>query len=140
MKKILISLIAVFVAIGVFAYEYTPKTETNSPFKSTTSGAIKQIPAGMREIKNIDEYFKYLSHEVQRKWTPYKANVNYAVTVQFTIHRDGSISDVTIVNTNYPSANISVLNAVKSGAPYQPLPQSYQRDFVKTQMILEYRR
>lgn len=139
MKKILIATLAVFVTLGVFAYEYAPKSDSSSPFKSATSGAIKKIPEGMREIKTIEEYFRYLPHEVQRKWTPYKANVNYAVTVQFTIHRDGSISDVSIVNSNYPSANISVLNAVKTGAPYQPLPQSYKRDFVKTQMVLEYR-
>jgi outer membrane biosynthesis protein TonB len=92
----------------------------------------------MREIKTLSEYFKYLPREVHRNWTPYKADRDYEVTVQFVVHRDGSISNVQIIGTNYPSANQSVLKAVKSGAPYQPLPLSFERDSVKAQIFLEY--
>ncbi len=144
MKKIFIVLAIACVTLGCLAYEYVPKNTSVSPFASqnnvTKSTATKVIPAGMREIKNIDEYFRYLPKEVQRHWTPYKANVNYTVTVQFTISRDGSVSDIRVTNSTYPSANMSVINAVKSGAPYQPLPSSYKKDSVRTEMVLEYRK
>ena len=95
----------------------------------------------MREIKTLTEYFRYLPAEVHRNWTPYKASSNYEVTVQFRVHRDGKIGDTKIVNSTNQNANASVLNAVKAGAPYQPLPASYpNKNGVIAQIILEYRK
>jgi hypothetical protein len=91
-----------------------------------------------REIKNIDEYFRYLSHEIQRNWTPYKANVNYEIKVQFELHRDGKITNIHIVETTLRDANVSVIQAVKKGIPYQPLPQSFKKNKVTAQIVLSY--
>jgi len=142
MKKSLILLSVLCLTISVFAFEYKPKNADVNPFGGKTQVSQKAEQTAqpeMREIKNLTEYFRYLPAEVHRHWTPYKANVNYEVTVQFTVHRNGSISDLHIVGTNYPNANTSVLNAVKSAAPYQPLPKSYTKDSVIAQVILEYK-
>ena len=143
MKKSLILLAFLCLTISVFAFEYKPKNTEVNPFGNKlqqTQKAEQVTQPEMREIKNLTEYFRYLPAEVHRHWTPYKANVNYEVTVQFTVNRDGSISDVHIVGTNYPNANASVLNAVKSGAPYQPLPKSFTKNSVKAQVVLEYKK
>lgn len=146
MKKSLILLAVLSLTLSVFAFEYKPKNADTNPFGGKTGNAVQNnnkseqaAQPEMREIKTLAEYFRYLPKEVHRHWTPYKANVNYEVTVQFTVHRNGSISDLQIIGTNYPNANTSVLNAVKSGAPYQPLPLSYKKDSVKAQIVLEYR-
>ena len=126
-------------ASAALAFEYVPKNTNPFGDKIKENQKVEQAAQPeMREIKTLAEYFKYLPAEVHRHWTPYKANVNYEVTVQFIVHRDGSISDVKVVGTNYPNADNSVLKAVKSGAPYQPLPQSYKKDSVKAQIVLEY--
>ena len=142
MKKGLILLVILCLTISVFAFEYKPKNTDANPFGDKTQNSQKteqQTQPEMREIKNLTEYFRYLPAEVHRHWTPYKANVSYEVTVQFTVHRNGTISDTRIIGTNCPNANPSVLNAVKSGVPYQPLPMSYKKDSVKAQVVLEYR-
>ncbi len=142
MKKTLILLTVLCFGLMAFAFDYVPKNTDADPFGNKVLNNKKTEQAAqpeMREIKNLTEYFRYLPAEVHRHWTPYKANVNYEVTVQFTVHRNGSISDLQIIGTNYPNANTSVLNAVKSGAPYQPLPLSYKKDSVKAQIVLEYR-
>ena len=141
MKKSLILLAILGLTLSVFAFDYVPKNTDANPFGSKIKENQKNEQTAqpeMREIKTLAEYFRYLPAEVHRHWTPYKANVNYEITVQFTVHRNGSISDVQIVGTNYPNANPSVLNAVKSGAPYQPLPLSFKKDSVKAQVVLEY--
>ena len=144
MKKSLILLAVLGLALSVFAFDYVPKNTDKNPFDNKTIKTQKAEQAAqsanpeMREIKTLAEYFRYLPAEVHRHWTPYKANVNYEVTVQFTVHKNGSISDLQVIGTNYPNANPSVLNAVKLGAPYQPLPLSYKKDSVKAQVILEY--
>ena len=129
--------------IPAIAFDYVPKDTNANPFDKNVKNNTKTEQTNkqeMREIKNLAEYFRYLPAEVHRHWTPYKSNTNYEVTVQFIVHRDGSISDLQIIGTNCPNANSSVLNAVKSGAPYQPLPLSFTKDSVKAQIVLEYRK
>ena len=141
MKKSLILLAVLGLTLSVFAFEYKPKNADANPFGSNIQRSQTKEQAAqpeMREIKTLAEYFKYLPAEVHRHWTPYKANVNYEVTVQFTVHRNGTISGLQIVGTNYPAANVSVLNAVKSCVPFQPLPKSFSKDSVKAQVVLEY--
>ena len=145
MKKSLILLAVLGLSLGVFAFDYVPKNTNTNPFGNKSGNAVQNnqkaeqtIPAGMREIKTIDEYFRYLPREVQRHWTPKKSVADYTVTVEFVVHRDGAISDVRIIGTDYPNANRAVIDAVKSGAPYQPLPKAYSKDKVKAQIVLEY--
>ena len=144
-KRLIISLLVFFSFItSSYAFDYVPKDVNSNPFadkvkanQKTEHGAQPE----MREIKNLTEYFKYLPAEVHRHWTPYKANIGYEVTVQFRVHRDGTISETEIIKSTNPDANASVLNAVKSGAPYQPLPQSYpNKNGVLAQILLEYRK
>ncbi len=144
MKKCLIFLM-IFFQLSVSAFDYIPKDVNSNPFaqpKIKSNQKVEQAAQPeMREIKNLTEYFKYLPKEVNRHWVPYKSDTGYEVTVQFRVHRDGSVSETKIVNSTNKDANASVLNAVKSGTPYQPLPKSYpNKEGVKAQVILEYRK
>jgi len=144
MKKNLILISVLFLATSVFAFEYVPKSANTDPFGNSQMQAEQNqkteqaAQPEMREIKTLAEYFRYLPREVHRNWSPYKANYDYEVGVKFTVHRDGTVSDLQIIGTNCPNANPSVLKAVKSGAPYQPLPKSYSKDKVKAQIVMEY--
>jgi len=143
MKKFILFLLLSLIS-SVYAFDYVPKDVNTNPFGDKVKVNQKTEQAAqpqMREIKNLTEYFKYLPAEVHRHWTPYKANVGYEVTVEFRVNRDGSIKDLRIVKSTNPDADTSVLNAVKSGAPYQPLPESYpNKDGVLAQVVLEYRK
>ena len=142
MKKYLLLISFIVLSTSVYAFDYVPKNVDKNPFSTTTSKTQtvqnKTIPSNMREIKTIEEYFRYLPKQVHRNWTPYKADKDYEIVVEFYVHRDGKISGARIISTDYPNANQSVLNAVKTGSPYQPLPASYIPDSVKAQIILEY--
>lgn len=144
MKRYIAFIAMVGLILSVNAFEYVPKNVNENPFGNKIKETQKTEQAAqpeMREIKNLTEYFKYLPAEVHRHWTPYKAGTNYEVTVQFKVKRDGTISDLKIVNSTNANANASVLNAVRSGAPYQPLPASYpNKEGVTAQVILEYQR
>ena len=143
MKRFILFLLLSLIP-SVYAFDYVPKDINANPFGNKVKMNQKTEQSAqpeMREIKNLTEYFKYLPAEVHRHWTPYKANLGYEVTVEFRVKRDGSIKDLKIVKSTNPDANTSVLNAVKSGAPYQPLPASYpNKDGVMAQIVLEYRK
>lgn len=90
------------------------------------------------EIQNLNQYFEYLPNAVHNNWTPYKANTDYEVTVQFRVKKNGEITDPVIVKSTNEKANASVLNAVKTGAPYKPLPAKFPGDSVNTQVELRF--
>lgn len=149
MKKTLILLTLLLFVSSVFAFEYKPKNADSNPFGANSGITIKgidnqnkkseqQSQPEMREITTLAEYFKYLPAEVHRHWKPYKAETNYEIVIQFIVYRNGTISNVQVVGTNYPAANASAIDAVKSGAPYQPLPKSFVKDKVKAQIVLDY--
>jgi TonB family protein len=144
LKRNLILLTFLCLSTSVFAFEYQPRNVDVNPFGNKKEKVQKSEHATkpeMREIKTLTEYFRYLPAEVHRHWTPYKANAGYEVTVKFRVQRDGNIADLKIVDSTNDNANESVLNAVKSGAPYQPLPASYpNKDGVVAQVILEYQK
>lgn len=142
-KKFLTLLLLLGTILSAYAFDYVPKDVNSNPFANKAKNNQKTEQAAqpeMREIKNLTEYFNYLPAEVHRHWTPYHSDLPYEVTVQFKIKRDGSISDLQISNSTNKAADKSVLEAVKSGAPYQPLPASYpNKEGVYAQIILEYK-
>ena len=140
MKKNLIIFTLFALTLSVCAYDINSFRNASQTSNTTKQDEKQAIQNEIREIKNLNEYFRYLPHEVNRNWTPYKAGADYTVTVRFTINRDGSISGTRIVKSTNENANTSVLNAVKTGAPYQPLPKSYLQKSVTAEIELEYRK
>ena len=102
------------------------------------AGEISNSQTTSKQIENLNQYFEYLPNAVHKNWTPYKANEDYEVTVQFRVMKNGTITEPFIVNSTNKNANPAVLNAVKSGAPNQPLPAKYLGESVNTQVLLKY--
>ena len=125
MKKILVFIFLLF-CMPVFAEN------------SISQNSINQELHQDKPIENLTQYFEYLPNEVHKNWTPYKANSDYEVTVQFRVMKNGDISKPFIVKSTNPQANASVLNAVLSAAPYKPLPKSYSGNGVNTQIELKF--
>ena len=144
--RIITSVLTLF-CLGTSVFAYSIDSLRQQPANTQPKPAVLEVKTPqiidskeMREIKNITEYFKYLPREVQRHWEPYKAQTDYEVMVQFKVKRDGSIEDLHIVQTTLRDANASVLKAVKTGAPYQPIPKSYEKNSVTAKIILEYKK
>ena len=91
-----------------------------------------------KPINNLVDYFEYLPDAVHNNWTPHKANKDYEVTVQFRIYKNGRISHPEIIESSNVNANMSAISAVKSGAPYKPLPDNFKKDYVGAQVQLKY--
>ena len=99
---------------------------------------VTQVFADEQKFENLNQYFEYLPNAVHKNWTPYKANSDYEVLVQFRVKKNGEITDPVIVKSTNEHANNSVLNAVKAGAPYRPLPEKFPGESVNTQIELKF--
>ena len=102
--------------------------------------ALFSLPVLAEEspFENLSQYFNYLPNAVHKNWTPYKAGKDYEVTVQFRVKKNGEITEPKIIDSTEEKANNSVLDAVKQGAPYKPLPDKFPGDSVNTQVQLKY--
>ena len=130
MSKLKFILLAAALIMPLYA---TAEEIVIPPKSERTKEAVQQT-----EIQNLNQYFEYLPNAVHNNWTPYKANTNYEVTVQFRVKKNGEITEPVIVKSTNEKANASVLNAVKTGAPYKPLPAKFPGDSVNTQVELRY--
>ncbi len=99
---------------------------------------VLPIMAEESPFENLNQYFNYLPNAVHKNWIPYQAESNYEVTVQFRVKKNGEITEPTIVNSTNEKANASVIEAVKKGSPYKPLPDKYPSESVNTQVELKY--
>ena len=106
------------------------------PTFAAENAQLPTTPA--KQVTTLNQYFEYLPNAVHNNWTPYKANQDYEVTVQFRVKKNGEITEPFIVNSTNKNANTAVLNAVKTGAPYLPLPSKYPGNSVNTQVLLKY--
>ena len=66
--------------------------------------------------------------QIRRNWFVPNAAMSLMghVSVSFNVHKDGSISDIAVVNsTGIEAFNTSSLNAIAASSPVQPLPAEY---------------
>lgn len=63
----------------------------------------------------------------------------YIVTIFFKIYRDGRISDLKVEEASaIRSLDLSALRAITSAAPFPPLPEEYDQDFLGIHLIFEH--
>lgn len=68
--------------------------------------------------------------QVYRNWFwPYRVITDHGhVVLTFTVHKDGSLTDVRVRKPSLPSFNRSAANALNMSNPTVPLPQEYPED------------
>ena len=69
----------------------------------------------VKQVATLNQYFEYLPNAVHNNWTPYKANQDYEVTVQFRVKKNGEITEPFIVNStnkNAPENGCAVLDFI----------------------------
>ncbi len=74
-------------------------------------------------------YLNLVRQRIERHWTPPTENPNISVVVEFTIHKDGSISGLSIKQSSGQSTldNLA-LRAVTLAAPFSRLPYGFADD------------
>ncbi len=118
--------------------------------KETGENPVKEFPESLREFggdinENLPEEetvnlntreFKYISYfskiksKIELVWAYPQISVmrgeQGTVHLKFTIVEDGSLEDVQLIKSSgYPALDEEAIRAVKTAAPYPPLPKSW---------------
>ena len=106
--------------------QYVRKETFNNPQGGTTNpGATIQF-----DTKGVEfgPWLRRFVSQVRRNWfVPLAAyTMRGHVVLQFNIHKDGSITDIQVVQpSSVQSFNIAAYNAIQGSSPTEPLPPEY---------------
>ena len=92
-------------------------------------------------LDNPDFVYSYYVDQmlamISANWLRPSIGGQVEAAVHFRIHRDGSISDIRVVQSSgYNSFDLAGLRAVQQAAPFPRLPQSYQHKSLGVNLIL----
>ena len=102
----------------------------NQTFNNPQGGANDPGSSIQFDTRGIEfgPWIRRFVAKVKRNWLiPQAAMVDRGhVVLQFTIHRDGRITDLRVVQPSHNGAfNRAAFNAINNSSPLEPLPQDY---------------
>lgn len=100
-----------------------------SPTGSTTGTAALGARVGFDNPNFKHSYYvDRLTAMLAGQWQRPALGGELVSLVKFTIHDDGAVSDIHVVESSgYSSYDLAALRAVQQAAPFPPLPQSYRQ-------------
>ena len=128
MKKcfLLVILLLLSCALAQNTQAPAPKYGDKQPIK--VSNSINWAP-----------YMRNLEQKIKNNWAPPKKGSMKRVKTQFTIHRDGTITDIKITGS---SGDVLVDSAAKAAieasSPVEPLPKEFKGESVPIEFTFDY--
>ena len=109
------------------------KDNPGSSFFNPQASASRQAPnqrgVDARKDADLGPYLSALWRRVKKNWKPTTPQDDRYTVVVFSIHRDGNISGLKLVQSSGSSvADKEAIEAIKKSAPFATLPQDYPHD------------
>jgi TonB family protein len=108
-----------------------PPRQAEAPGAATGSAAGK-APVGSLTVNPVNEEFAYnyyyaqIQSRIESAWTRSPVGADAHAVLLFTIHSDGSISDLRVRDSSgFDTYDLAALSAVQNAAPFAPLPRAY---------------
>lgn len=110
--------------------------------------AWKRRQRQQSSLKSVDKkasepdfgpYIAELQRRIRHNWKPPAVKENKHISVIFRIKRDGSLSGLHIhQSSGFPEADEAALDAVRTTAPFRPLPDNYRGQDIPVQFTFDY--
>jgi len=108
-----------------------PPQQADAPGAAKGSAAGK-APVGSLTVNPVNEEFAYnyyyaqIQSRIEAAWTRSPVGADAHAVLLFTIHSDGSISDLRVRDSSgFDTYDLAALRAVQNAAPFAPLPRAY---------------
>jgi len=101
-----------------------PGAAKGSDAGKATVGALTVRPENQDFPYNY--YFAQIQSRIEEAWTRSPVGNEARAVISFTIHGDGSISDLRVrESSGFDTFDLAALRAVQNAAPFAPLPRAY---------------
>jgi TonB family protein len=101
-----------------------PGAATGSVAGKAAVGSLTVAPVNQDFAYNY--YFAQIQSRIEESWTRSPVGSDAHAVIFFTIHSDGSISDLRVREpSGFDTFDLAALRAVQNAAPFAPLPRAY---------------
>ncbi|MBE9169983.1 TonB C-terminal domain-containing protein [Pleurocapsales cyanobacterium LEGE 06147] len=117
-------------------YRRSIEEDGGSSFFDSEALAKKEAPYAKLDARQDDlaPYFDEIRRRVKRNWQPSSPGDDRNTVIAFAIEPNGQITGLRIVETSGKErVDRDALEAIQKSAPFDPLPQSFQRDRLEIQ-------
>jgi TonB family protein len=102
----------------------SPGAATGTAAGKAAVGSLTVTPVNQEFAYNY--YFAQIQSRIEESWTRSPVGGDAHAVVLFTIHSDGSISDLRVrESSGFDTFDLAALRAVQNAAPFAPLPRAY---------------
>ncbi|HEV3073232.1 MAG TPA: TonB family protein [Thermoanaerobaculia bacterium] len=99
---------------------------------AATGSAAGKAPVGSLTVAPVNQdfaynyYFAQIQSRIEASWTRSPVGSDAHCVIFFTIHSDGSISDLRVSESSgFDTYDLAASRAVQNAAPFAPLPRAY---------------
>lgn len=104
--------------------EHNGPKQSGEPGMTPNSRKSKIMQPGSRADVNFGPYMAELQRRIKRSWFPPTDSASKRVTARFTIHQNGTLSNLQLsVPSGSSVADQAALKAISNAAPFAPLPE-----------------
>ncbi len=101
-----------------------PGAATGAAAGTAAVGALTVVPVNQEFAYNY--YYAQIQSRIEESWTRSPVGNDAHAVISFTIHGDGSVSDLRVRETSgFDTFDLAALRAVQNAAPFAPLPRAY---------------
>jgi len=101
-----------------------PGAATGTAAGKAAVGSLTVAPVNQEFAYNY--YFAQIQSRIEESWTRSPVGSDAHAVIFFTIHSDGSISDLRVRESSaFDTFDLAALRAVQNAAPFAPLPRAY---------------
>jgi periplasmic protein TonB len=109
-----------------------PPPQPAAPPGAAKGSAAGTVAAGALTVTAVNQnfpynyYFAQIQSRIEDAWTRSPVGNDAHAVISFTIHADGSISDLRVrESSGSDTFDLGALRAVQNAAPFAPLPRAY---------------
>jgi periplasmic protein TonB len=101
-----------------------PGAATGSAAGKAAVGSLTVAPVNQEFAYNY--YYAQIQSRIEESWTRSPVGSDAHAVIFFTIHSDGSISDLRVSESSgFDTFDLAALRAVQNASPFAPLPRAY---------------
>ena len=115
--------------------------KTQETQNSDNSTKIEQpLEASQDEPDEIfRDYMKTLQTSIKKNWNPPQGDTSRQVVLFFKIAKDGSLKNYSVLQSSGNNdTDEAAIKALKAAAPFEPLPEEYNKDDIDIQFTFDY--
>ncbi len=131
------ALLAIVIIAGSSGINQTAIAANNAGYQNSQAGNSN----GGVQNADFGPYMKRMQDKIKSYWRPPIKDKNAQIVVKYRIRKDGTLDSYGILSSSgYQDLDSAAIEALRSAAPFEPLPASFNKESILVQFTFDYQK